>query len=84
MNQMEEKNHQPGSETDNVKTESFRRVFLTWTVIAFLLGGLGSYLGNVMFSAPYYFGFFIIFTLVGLSGLFALAVLVDKQQNERR
>lgn len=81
---MDEKTTGTGSEKDNVKTESVRRVFLTWTVIAFGLGCLGSYLGNIMFSAPYYFGFFLIFTLVGLSGLFALAVLVDKQQNERR
>ncbi|MES2462348.1 MAG: hypothetical protein V4671_17325 [Armatimonadota bacterium] len=81
---MEEKASKTGSETDNVKTESFRRVFLIWTAVAFVLGAAGSFLGNVMFSAPYYFGFFVIFTLVGLSGLFALAVLVDKSQNERR
>jgi uncharacterized membrane protein YedE/YeeE len=84
---MSEKNKQSGgsgSERDNVSTTSFRRVFLTWTVIAFVLGALGSFLGHLVYSAPYYFGFFMIFTLVGLAGLFALAVLVDKQQNERR
>jgi hypothetical protein len=81
---MSEKPGQSGSEQDNVSTVSFRRVFLIWTVVAFALGCLGSFLGNIMFSAPYYFGFFLIFSLVGLSGLFALAVLVDKQQNERR
>jgi uncharacterized membrane protein YedE/YeeE len=81
---MSDENGDSGSENDNISTASFRRVFLIWTVVAFILGALGSYLGNLMFSAPYYFGFFLIFTLAGLSGLFALAVLVDKQQNERR
>ena len=81
---MSQENIPGDGERDNVKTESVRRVFLTWTVVSFVLGGLGSYLGNVIYKAPYYFGFFMIFTLVGLSGLFALAVLVDKQQNERR
>ena len=73
-----------GSQTDNVSTSSVRRVTLGWSVAAFVLGCIGSYLGKAIFSAPYYFGFFMVFTLVGLSGLFALAVLVDKQQNEHR
>ncbi len=81
---MSDENTGVDGERDNVKTESVRRVLLTWSVVAFALGCLGSYLGNVVYKAPYYFGFFVIFTLVGLSGLFALAVLVDKQQNERR
>lgn len=81
---MTDENNLTGSDKDNVKTDSVRRVFLTWSAVALVLGGLGSYLGNLLFHAPYYFGFFMIFTLVGLSGLFALAVLVDKQQNEHR
>ncbi len=81
---MSEEKGQKGGQTDNVSTSSVVRVSLTWAVAAFVLGCLGSYLGKAIFSAPYYFGFFMVFTLVGLSGLFALAVLVDKQQNERQ
>ena len=81
---MSEETGQKGSQADNVSTSSVIRVSLIWTLAAFVLGCLGSYLGKAIFSAPYYFGFFMVFTLVGLSGLLALAVLVDKQQNERR
>ncbi|MBC8102940.1 MAG: hypothetical protein H7Z41_10175 [Cytophagales bacterium] len=80
---MSQDEHENGSQTDNIRTTSVRRVFLGWTAAAFILGATGAYFGKNVFDAPYYFGFFVAFTLVGLAGMFALAVMVDKLQNQR-
>jgi hypothetical protein len=51
---------------------SFRAKALLWTALSLILGGIGGEVG-VFLGAPFYFGFFFVFVLTGMSGLFALA-----------
>jgi len=59
---------------------SLGRKALIWTVASFLAGALGGWAGAAFFAAPYYFGFFFAWVLVGLAALFAIAAHVAESQ----
>ena len=52
------------------------RVLVIGTIVSMVLGVVGGFVA-VALSAPFYFGFFIGFTLSGLSTLFAIAASVS-------
>lgn len=62
---------------------TLRNRFFAWTVASVLLGFLGGWVGKRFFDAPFYFGFFCAFTMVGLAGLFALAVQLENDRERR-
>lgn len=47
---------------------------LVWLAAALIAGYAGGQGGATLVGAPFYFGFLVSFVLVGLAGLFALAV----------
>lgn len=51
---------------------------ILWTVLSFGLGALAGWIGT-FFDAPFYFGFFFGWVLVGLTGMFVVAVHVADQ-----
>jgi len=61
---------------------SFQVKAILWTVVSFVMGVIGGYIG-VYLTAPFYFGFFMTFVLTGLIALFALAVHVTNEQNAK-
>lgn len=62
---------------------TLRNRFYAWTVASVIVGLLGGWVGRRFFDAPFYFGFFLAFTLVGLAGLFALAVHIENERERR-
>lgn len=61
---------------------TFKRVLWFWTIASVVGGLIGGGVGMV-WNAPFYFGFFLTLTLIGLIGLFALAVYVTNEQSRR-
>jgi hypothetical protein len=63
---------------------TIKSVLINWTIASVITGLIGGAAG-MWWNAPFYFGFFLTFTTVGLIGLFALAVHVtNEQQGPRR
>lgn len=62
---------------------SIGKRILIITVLSFLFGTIGGYLGTIL-TAPFYFGFFFGFVLTGLIGMFVLAAHVDGEHEKNR
>jgi hypothetical protein len=58
---------------------TFKGKALLWTVLSFLIGGIGGYV-SVFLGAPFAFGFFVAWVLTGMTGMFVLAVHVAESQ----
>ncbi|MDX1932305.1 MAG: hypothetical protein SFU56_06845 [Capsulimonadales bacterium] len=71
-----------GSGDETGRRWSFRAKAVLWSVISIVAGALGGWIGQSL-SAPFYFGFFFTWVLVGLIGMFALAVHVTQEQERR-
>ncbi|GEM_PF-5187758 len=59
-----------------------RPLLLLYTILSLIAGVIGGWAGTRFFGAPFYFGFFLAFTLGGMTGLFALAVHVENHRNK--
>ena len=53
---------------------------ILWTIASVLAGIISGYIG-VLYAAPFFFGFFLAFVLVGLIALFAFAVHFTNEQH---
>ena len=53
-----------------------------WTVVSFAGGAIGGYIAEYL-TAPFYFGFFFAWVLIGLIGMFMMAVHVTNEQLQR-
>jgi len=52
------------------------------TAVSLAFGGLCGYLGTIL-TAPFYFGFFFGFVLVGLIGMFVLAAQLGGEHEKK-
>ena len=58
------------------------RKILVWTLISVIAGLIGGGVG-MLFTAPFFFGFFMALVLTGLVALFAIAVDITNEQQKK-